>query len=65
MIDPPKFLFLSLLTLLIANANADSPRAAVTYDGRSMIINGSRELLFSGSIHYPRSTPDVFIFMHT
>ncbi|KAL6492900.1 hypothetical protein OROGR_032659 [Orobanche gracilis] len=30
----------------------------VTYDGRSLIIDGQRKLLFSGSIHYPRSTPD-------
>ncbi|KAL1541165.1 beta-galactosidase 13-like isoform X2 [Salvia divinorum] len=60
MIDPPKFLFFSLLALVIANASAHSDRAAVTYDGRSMIINGSRELLFSGSIHYPRSTPQMW-----
>ncbi|KAL2937117.1 Beta-galactosidase 14 [Bienertia sinuspersici] len=26
----------------------------VTYDGRSMLINGKRVLLFSGSVHYPR-----------
>ncbi|CAM8987227.1 unnamed protein product [Rhodiola kirilowii] len=32
----------------------------VTYDGRSLIINGKRELVFSGSIHYPRSTPDTW-----
>jgi len=31
----------------------------VTYDGRSLIIDGQRKLLFSGSIHYPRSTPEV------
>lgn len=31
----------------------------VTYDGRSLIIDGKRKLLFSGSIHYPRSTPEV------
>lgn len=31
----------------------------VTYDGRSIIINGKRELIFSGSIHYPRSQPAV------
>jgi hypothetical protein len=31
----------------------------VTYDGRSLIINGQRNILFSGSIHYPRSTPQV------
>ncbi|CAN1307642.1 Beta-galactosidase 13 [Linum perenne] len=32
----------------------------VRYDGRSLIINGKRQLLFSGSIHYPRSTPDMW-----
>ena len=34
--------------------------AQVTYDGRSLIIDGHRKILFSGSIHYPRSTPQVF-----
>ncbi|KAL8125303.1 hypothetical protein AgCh_012839 [Apium graveolens] len=33
---------------------------SVTYDGRSLIINGKRSILFSGSIHYPRSTPDMW-----
>ncbi|CBI18991.3 hypothetical protein VitviT2T_027055 [Vitis vinifera] len=33
---------------------------SVTYDGRSLIINGQRRLLFSGSIHYPRSTPEMW-----
>ncbi|KAK8522219.1 hypothetical protein V6N13_115195 [Hibiscus sabdariffa] len=32
----------------------------VTYDARSLIVNGKRELLFSGAIHYPRSTPDMW-----
>ncbi|PON79887.1 Glycoside hydrolase [Trema orientale] len=32
----------------------------VTYDGRSLIIDGQRRLLFSGSIHYPRSTPEMW-----
>ncbi|GMI88071.1 beta-galactosidase 13 [Hibiscus trionum] len=32
----------------------------VTYDARSVIVNGKRELLFSGAIHYPRSTPDMW-----
>jgi len=31
----------------------------VTYDRTSLIINGHHEILFSGSIHYPRSTPQV------
>ncbi|XP_060198279.1 beta-galactosidase 16-like isoform X1 [Lycium barbarum] len=34
--------------------------ANVTYDGRSLIIDGQRKMLFSGSIHYPRSTPDMW-----
>lgn len=34
-------------------------KKGVTYDGTSLIINGKRELLYSGSVHYPRSTPDV------
>ncbi|KAF1002122.1 hypothetical protein AG4045_016362 [Apium graveolens] len=32
----------------------------VSYDKRSLIINGSRELLFSGSIHYPRTQPEMW-----
>ncbi|KAM1987120.1 hypothetical protein ACFX15_034427 [Malus domestica] len=32
----------------------------VTYDGRSIMINGKREIFFSGSIHYPRSTVDMW-----
>ncbi|PKI59472.1 hypothetical protein CRG98_020103 [Punica granatum] len=32
----------------------------VTYDGRSLIIDGHRRILFSGSIHYPRSTPQMW-----
>lgn len=31
----------------------------VTYDSKALIINGQRRILFSGSIHYPRSTPQV------
>ncbi|KAG0487503.1 hypothetical protein HPP92_009598, partial [Vanilla planifolia] len=31
---------------------------SVSHDGRALLINGQRRLLFSGSIHYPRSTPD-------
>ncbi|KAL2231696.1 UNVERIFIED_CONTAM: Beta-galactosidase 13 [Sesamum indicum] len=52
-------LLIALLSLLVANAYGSSS-PVVTYDSRSLIINGSRELLFSGSIHYPRSTPDMW-----
>eukprot|EP01137_Pigoraptor_chileana_P033368 Opistho-2@24128 len=32
----------------------------VTYDGRALIIGGERQLIVSGSIHYPRSTPEMW-----
>ncbi|EFA84140.1 glycoside hydrolase family 35 protein [Heterostelium album PN500] len=32
----------------------------VTYDGRSLLINGERKLFVSGSVHYPRSTPTIW-----
>ena len=31
----------------------------VTYDARSLMIDGKRDLFFSGAIHYPRSPPEV------
>jgi hypothetical protein len=33
--------------------------SVVTYDGRSLMIDGKRDLFFSGAIHYPRSPPEV------
>lgn len=48
-------LWLSIFLLKFLNAGAQ-----VTYDGTSLIINGQRRLLISGSIHYPRSTPEMW-----
>lgn len=45
--------------VVIAAAGGGASGGDVSYDGRSLIIDGQRKLLFSGSIHYPRSTPDV------
>lgn len=63
MVIMSRFLFLvtTLLSLLASFAVAEENKTlgTVTYDGRSLIINGKREILFSGSIHYTRSTPDV------
>lgn len=33
--------------------------ATVSYDHRALVIDGKRRVLVSGSIHYPRSTPEV------
>ncbi|KAJ0025020.1 hypothetical protein Pint_07439 [Pistacia integerrima] len=42
--------------VLVAVVFSGSARGSqVTYDGRSLIIDGQRKILFSGSIHYPRS----------
>ncbi|CAA0822400.1 Beta-galactosidase 1 [Striga hermonthica] len=32
----------------------------VTYDHKAIVINGQRKILISGSIHYPRSTPEMW-----
>ncbi|CAN6922538.1 unnamed protein product [Brassica oleracea] len=37
-----------------------SVKAMVTYDHKAVIINGQRRILLSGSIHYPRSTPEMW-----
>ncbi|KAH7657472.1 Beta-galactosidase protein [Dioscorea alata] len=34
--------------------------ASVSYDHRAVIVNGKRRILISGSIHYPRSTPEMW-----
>jgi hypothetical protein len=46
-----------LLLCLAGGARATN----VTYDHRALVIDGVRRVLVSGSIHYPRSTPDVRI----
>ncbi|XP_058106161.1 beta-galactosidase 11-like isoform X5 [Magnolia sinica] len=54
---------LKFLCLVVLSATALAHKKVtkgVTYDGRSLIINGRRELLFSGSVHYPRSTPETW-----
>ncbi|KAK1633099.1 hypothetical protein QYE76_007414 [Lolium multiflorum] len=34
--------------------------SVVTYDERSLLIDGRRDLFFSGAIHYPRSPPEMW-----
>ncbi|GLT39194.1 hypothetical protein SLA2020_134000 [Shorea laevis] len=35
-------------------------QCSVSYDRKALLINGHRRILFSGSIHYPRSTPEMW-----
>ncbi|RWW01841.1 hypothetical protein GW17_00035092 [Ensete ventricosum] len=51
----------ALVVVLWASMGARS--GDVTYDGRALIINGTRRLLFSGSIHYPRSPPKKWPYL--
>uniref|UniRef100_M8BLQ5 Beta-galactosidase n=1 Tax=Aegilops tauschii TaxID=37682 RepID=M8BLQ5_AEGTA len=41
-------------------AHNGTARRQVTYDGRSLMLDGARRMLFSGDIHYPRSTPEMW-----
>ncbi|GJN18569.1 hypothetical protein PR202_gb05741 [Eleusine coracana subsp. coracana] len=34
--------------------------ATVTYDRKAVVVNGQRRILLSGSIHYPRSVPEMW-----
>lgn len=38
----------------------DAGRGEVTYDGRALLLNGTRRMLFSGEMHYTRSTPEMW-----
>lgn len=51
--------WVAILVIIIGEAGCFVEGGNVTYDGRSLIIDGQRKILFSGSIHYPRSTPQV------
>jgi hypothetical protein len=50
----------ALLLLGFAAVAAAAVEDAVTYDKKAVVINGERKILFSGSIHYPRSTPEMW-----
>lgn len=53
------WLCLVVVVVTVVGGESSVGGVNVSYDGRSLIIDGKRELLFSGSIHYPRSTPEV------
>ncbi|KAK4284853.1 hypothetical protein QN277_001631 [Acacia crassicarpa] len=58
-----RLLLTALLSILVSFALAhgqDQQKKEVTYDGKSLIINGRHELLFSGSVHYTRSPPEMW-----
>lgn len=56
-----KLLLVVVTTLFVLFLGCHSK---VTYDRKSLLINGQRRILISGSIHYPRSTPEVCLQLH-
>ncbi|KAK1260473.1 Beta-galactosidase 6 [Acorus gramineus] len=54
--------FMILLAFLVIGAfEFESGFATtVTYDHRALVIDGHRRVLLSGSVHYPRTTPEVW-----
>ena len=56
--QPQPVMVLQFFLLLLSGLASGS----VTYDRKAIIINGQRRILLSGSIHYPRSLPEVGLF---
>ncbi|CAL9757931.1 unnamed protein product [Musa acuminata subsp. burmannicoides] len=55
--EASKYLFF----LLIASSLCCIARSTtVSHDGRALVIDGQRRILFTGAIHYPRSTPEMW-----
>ncbi|XP_050231196.1 beta-galactosidase 13-like [Mercurialis annua] len=53
-------IFSAFFSVLAASETANHHHSGVRFDQKSLIINGKRELLISGSVHYTRSTPDMW-----
>ncbi|XP_038688652.1 beta-galactosidase 15-like, partial [Tripterygium wilfordii] len=51
---------LCALCLLILSLVTYACATQVSHDGRAITIDGQRRVLLSGSIHYPRSTPEMW-----
>ncbi|KAF8652109.1 hypothetical protein HU200_063059 [Digitaria exilis] len=48
------------VTAAVVIGGSSPANAAVSYDHKAVVINGQRRVLISGSIHYPRSTPEMW-----
>lgn len=53
-------LVIVVVVLAVGVLASTSFSANVTYDHRALLIDGKRRVLVSGSIHYPRSTPEMW-----
>ncbi|XP_019197934.1 PREDICTED: beta-galactosidase 13-like [Ipomoea nil] len=51
-------LWMLAASTVVGKGNKTHVVKTVTYDKTSIIINGAREIFFSGSVHYPRMPPE-------
>ncbi|KAF3512908.1 hypothetical protein F2Q69_00002410 [Brassica cretica] len=51
---------IEIVSFLLLQIVVAATAANVTYDHRALVIDGKRKILISGSIHYPRSTPEMW-----
>ncbi|KAL0397006.1 UNVERIFIED_CONTAM: Beta-galactosidase [Sesamum calycinum] len=49
-----------VVVLVLLSSWASWGEASVSYDHKAISVNGQRRILISGSIHYPRSTPEMW-----
>ncbi|WCJ42674.1 Beta-galactosidase [Euphorbia peplus] len=49
-----------LFLLILVSSWVSAVIGSVSYDHKAITINGQRRILISGSIHYPRSTPEMW-----
>ncbi|EYU41564.1 hypothetical protein ABFS82_10G046800 [Erythranthe guttata] len=54
------FNILILAVILFTTFSFPVNATDVSYDGRAIKIDGQRRIIISGSIHYPRSTPEMW-----
>ncbi|XP_010316701.1 beta-galactosidase 6-like isoform X3 [Solanum lycopersicum] len=56
--ESKKLLLVIILSMLLVFEKGAS--TTVTYDHKALVIDGKRRILQSGSIHYPRTTPEIW-----
>ncbi|KAL4190186.1 hypothetical protein AMTRI_Chr07g23390 [Amborella trichopoda] len=58
------FFFISMswlgMAIMVVLLSSSTSAAVVSYDHRALLLESQRRLLISGSIHYPRSTPEMW-----
>ncbi|KAL9241232.1 hypothetical protein vseg_015363 [Gypsophila vaccaria] len=55
-----KWLIVLVSIIIIGIITTSNGANNVSYDNRALVIDGQRRVLVSGSIHYPRSTPEMW-----